>query len=80
MPSKILNFKTPLDFLKQEFPKNRYFSSLPLKVFGCIYFVHVHAHNGNKLSPQAIECVFLGYSSTTKGYKMLRSYNTKGFC
>ena len=69
MPSKILKFKAPLDVLKQQFPENRYFSTSPLKVFGCTCFVHVHSHDRNKFAPRAIKCIFLGYSSTKKGYK-----------
>ena len=37
------------------------------KVFGCVSFVHIHNHG--KLDPRAIKCVFVGYSSTQKGYK-----------
>ena len=37
MPSKVLQFKTPLSLLQQNFPKSKLFSStLPLRMFGCI--------------------------------------------
>ena len=39
------------------------------KIFGCASFVHVHAYARGKLDPRAIKCVFIGYSSTQKGYK-----------
>ena len=32
-------------------------------------FVHAHTSKQNKLDPRALKCVFLGYSSTQKGYK-----------
>ena len=38
-------------------------------IFGCTTFVHVHNQHRDKLDPRAIKCVFLGYSSTKKGYK-----------
>ena len=43
------------------------------KVFGCVSFVHVHAHNRDKLDARAIKCIFMGYSSTQKGYKCYHS-------
>ena len=69
MPSKILQFQTPLSVLLQTYPMFRSFSSLPLKIFGCTAFVHVHSQNRSKLDPKAIKCVFIGYSSTQRGYK-----------
>ena len=69
MPSRILNFQTLLKIFKECFPKSRLISDLPLKVFGCVVFVHVHNHSCSKLDPQALKCVFLGYSPTQKGYK-----------
>ena len=32
-------------------------------------FVHVHSQNRGKLDPCALRCIFIGYSSTQKGYK-----------
>ena len=42
---------------------------LPLRVFSCIAFVHVSKHLRDKLDPQALKCVFIGYSPTQKCYK-----------
>ena len=39
------------------------------KIFGCICYVHVHAHLRDKLDPGALKCVFLGYSNSQKNYK-----------
>jgi hypothetical protein len=38
-----------------------------LKVFGCTAYAHV---NNGKLEHKAPKCVFLGYSSGVKGYKL----------
>jgi len=38
-----------------------------LKVFGCTAFAHV---DNGKLEPRAVKCVFLGYGSGVKGFKL----------
>ena len=38
-----------------------------LKVFGCTAYAHV---DNGKLEPRAVKCLFLGYSSGVKGYKL----------
>jgi len=38
-----------------------------LRVFGCTAYAHV---DNNKLEPKAIKCIFLGYKSGVKGYKL----------
>jgi len=64
MPSRILGMKSPIELLlgRQEF-------KVPPKVFGCVCFVRDHRPSVGKLDPQAVKCVFVGYSSTQKGYK-----------
>lgn len=42
---------------------------LPLKIFGCIAYVHIQAHNGTKLDLKGIRCMFIGYLGTQKRYK-----------
>ena len=42
---------------------------MPPKVFGCVCFVRDHRPSVGKLDPQAVKCIFAGYSSTQKGYK-----------
>jgi len=69
MPSKVLNYNTPINTLQKYFPENRCFTHVPLKVFGCVAFIHVHDKNRGKLDPRAIKCIFLGYSPTQKGFK-----------
>ncbi|RVW60777.1 Retrovirus-related Pol polyprotein from transposon TNT 1-94 [Vitis vinifera] len=38
-----------------------------LKVFGCTTYVHTKT---DKLEPQAVKCIFLGYPKGVKGYKL----------
>ncbi|KAB2614533.1 hypothetical protein D8674_039240 [Pyrus ussuriensis x Pyrus communis] len=64
LPSRVLGFKSPMEIVK-----NRKLDLSHLKVFGCICFVHVQSLHRDKLDPRATKCIFLGYSSTKKGYK-----------
>ena len=48
------------------FPSSRLTTDLPLRVFGCTPFVHVH--NRRKLELRAKKCIFVGYApSQSKG-------------
>ncbi|RDY13302.1 hypothetical protein CR513_01810, partial [Mucuna pruriens] len=68
MPNKVLNFDTPLDILHTCFPTNILSSSfLPLKIFGCTAFVHIHNHNKRKLEPQAKKNCVCWICSKPKG-------------
>lgn len=47
------------------------FANSLLEVFGCVSFVHIHAQHCGKLNLQALECFFVGHSTTKKkGYKV----------
>jgi hypothetical protein len=50
-----------------------------LKSFGCTCFVHVQPKDRDKFDPRSIKSVFLGYSSTQKGYKCYDVKNRKMF-
>ena len=69
MPSHVLNFQTPCQLLLHSYPNTQIVSTIPLKVFGCSVFVHVHQQHRSKLDPKALKCIFLGYSPNQKGYK-----------
>ena len=76
LPNRTLQFESPLSVLTQKYPhisKN----DLPLKTFRCTAFVHIHAHNRNKLDPRALKTIFLGYSPTQKGYRCYCPQNKK---
>jgi len=64
-------------FLKY-FPIGSVLADLPLKIFGRMAFVHEHKHL-RKLEPRAIECVFIGYSSSQNGYKCFNPNTKKMF-
>ena len=68
MPSQVLNFQTLYQVL-HSFPDTCVLSTLPMKVFGCSVFVHIHAQHRSKLYPRALKFIFVGYSSNQKGYK-----------
>ncbi|XP_059654330.1 uncharacterized protein LOC132301059 [Cornus florida] len=64
MPSSVLDGKSPYSIL---FPDSPLFS-LPLRVFGCVCYVHNLGPGFDKLDPRATNCVSLGYSRSYKGY------------
>ncbi|RVW90198.1 Retrovirus-related Pol polyprotein from transposon TNT 1-94 [Vitis vinifera] len=78
MPSRILQFKTLCQILLAAYPSARIISSIPVKVFGCTAFVHIHKSQRSKLDPTTTKCIFLGYSPNQKGYKCY-SPTTKKF-
>src|SRR6185437_5076542 len=63
MPSRILGMKSLAELMLgcREF-------KVPPKVFGCVCFVGDHRPSVGKLDPQAVKCIFVGYSSTQKRY------------
>ena len=69
MPSKVLQFQTPLQTLQKFFPENHIFSELDLRIFGCTTFVCLHDPSLSKLDARSCKCIFLGYSSVKKGYR-----------
>lgn len=69
MPSRVLNFQTPIQTFLKCFPNSHLLHHIPLKVLGCTSFVHIHSHNRNKLEPRVVKCIFLRYSPNQKGYK-----------
>lgn len=63
IPSKILHYKSPYELLQQ-----LALSLSHLKVFGGLGYAS-STHCSDKFVARAITCVFMGYSSTQKGYK-----------
>jgi hypothetical protein len=69
IPSRVIGFKSPLNYLSEFFSKNNFYSKIPPRIFGCVTYVHVHKHHRDKLDARALKCVFIGYYITQKGYK-----------
>jgi len=73
-PTRYLDLKTPF--------KNLYGFKLAihrLKVFGCKAFAHIPKQNRKKLDAKAIKCIFVGYCSEFKAYKMFDPSTHKVF-
>ena len=64
-PSRLLHHKTPYEIL---------FGVLPdfdmIKVFGSLCFAHNQRSKGDKLASRSRRCVFVGYPSHKKGWKL----------
>ena len=61
-PSVAIEKKTPQEVWSGSSATYSY-----LKIFGCP--VYAHADNG-ELEPRLVKCIFLGYKSRVKGYKL----------
>lgn len=79
LPTKVLNFKSPIDTLTTFFPTFTASNNLVPRIFGSVAFVHVHSTQRGKLDPRALRCIFIGYSSTQKGYKCFHPSTKKFF-
>ena len=78
MPSRVLQFKTPLHTLSQHHSLPSLLN-IPPKVFGCTCYIHVHQHQRGKMDIHAHKCLFVGYSTTQKGYKCYHPHSGKLF-
>jgi transposase InsO family protein len=66
LPTASLNFQIPYQVLYHQKPNYNF-----LKVFGCACFPLFRPYNAHKFDFRSHECLFLGYSSSHKGYKCL---------
>ncbi|KAF3771649.1 Retrovirus-related Pol polyprotein from transposon TNT 1-94 [Nymphaea thermarum] len=73
MPTRVLDGQSPYSIL---WPTQNPWPLTP-RVFGCSCFVHNHSPTLKKLDPRSIKVVFLGYSSTQKGYKCVDPTTSK---
>jgi hypothetical protein len=66
LPSKVINYQTPVERLLHEKPDYK-----SLRVFGCAVWPNLRPFNTCKLAFRSTKCVFLGYSAMHKGFKYL---------
>ena len=63
--------RSPLVAIEKKNPQEVWSGSLAtysdLKIFGCPTYAHV---DNGKLEPRSMKCIFLGYKSSVKGYKL----------
>ncbi|KAL0560291.1 hypothetical protein IC582_000691 [Cucumis melo] len=59
MSSCTLHLQTPLECHKEFDPITRLIRGVPLRVLGCITFVHCHGPNHSKFAPRAQSCVII---------------------
>ena len=69
LPSTTLMLQSPINILEGLYPTVRLKTDLPIRIFGCVVYVRNPTYRKNKWSHKALKCVFLGYSTTQKGYK-----------
>ena len=62
MPSKVLQYTSPLKYLNFFFQSHVSIQTLPLKVFGCTTYVHIPKKSRSKLDPSRKECFCWIYS------------------
>lgn len=77
LPTRVLNYTTPLNCFKKMYPTARIFSDIPLRVFGCTTFVHLPIQCRSKLDPRAEKCVFIRYAPNQRGYKCYNPHTGK---
>ena len=77
LPSSSLEFQSPIGILEKLFPEVRLKTGLPVKIFGCVAYVHNPVHKKNKWSTKGLKCVILWYSNTQKGYKVYHPITRK---
>ena len=65
-PYVLLQNSTPYELLTHKKPDYAF-----LRSFGCLCYVSTLLKDRHKFSPRADKCVFLGYASGYKGYKVL---------
>ena len=64
-PTKAVKGMTPIEAWTGEKPKVEH-----LRAFGCVTCAHIAKDERHKLDSKARKCIFLGYGTETKGYRL----------
>ncbi|KAG9450658.1 hypothetical protein H6P81_010623 [Aristolochia fimbriata] len=64
-PTKSVKFRTPIEAWSGSKPAVGH-----LKIFGCIAYAHIPEQRRKKLDDRGEKCIFVGYDSKTKAYKL----------
>lgn len=71
LPSAVLQFKSPYEILLNKPP-----NYTALRVLGCLFYISNLYSPHDKFSAKTLKCVFLGYPSNEKGYRVM-NINTR---
>ncbi|MCO5614287.1 hypothetical protein L7F22_068565 [Adiantum nelumboides] len=73
-PTRALKTITPYEAWYDKKPSVNY-----LRVFGCLAYAHISQQLRGKLDDKAVKCIFVGYSSGSKGYRLYNPATNKSF-
>ncbi|MCO5588630.1 hypothetical protein L7F22_042587 [Adiantum nelumboides] len=73
-PTRALKTITPYESWYDKKPSVNY-----LRVFGCLAYAHIPQQLRGKLDDKAVKCIFVGYSSGSKGYRLYNPATNKIF-
>ena len=67
-------YRTVLHILENKTPEEVFFGKKPefshLKIFGCPVYIHIPKEKRTKLNPSGMKDIFVGYSESSKAYKI----------
>ncbi|MCO5547846.1 hypothetical protein L7F22_001298 [Adiantum nelumboides] len=73
-PTRALKNITPYESWYDKKPSVSY-----LRVFGCLAYAHISQQLRGKIDDKAVKCIFVGYSSGSKGYRLYNPATNKIF-
>ncbi|MCO5581491.1 hypothetical protein L7F22_035376 [Adiantum nelumboides] len=73
-PTRALKTITPYESWYEKKPSVSY-----LRVFGCLAYAHIPHQLRGKLDDKTVKCIFVGYSSGSKGYRLYNPATNKIF-
>ena len=64
-PHRVLENKTPEEVFSEKKPE-----VIHLRIFGCPVYIHIPKENRKKLDPSGKKGIFMGYSESSKSYRI----------